>query len=92
MIFWGLLFALILFAFLYVFLINKTVLNVAGRQRAEKSISALNSETGELEAAYMSMKSGIDLNLAHSLGFSATISTKYINRTTLGQLSSRSVE
>ena len=91
-VFWGLVLAVVLFAGLYAYLINATVLNVAARQNVEKNITRLSSETGKLEASYMSMKNSIDLNLAHSLGFNSAPNTKYINRTTLGQLSSRSVE
>lgn len=92
MVFWGLVFTLVLFASLYMFLINKTVLNVAAAQRMEKTMANLGSQTGEMEATYMTLKNSIDLNLATSLGFSPTKNTKYINRTTLGRLSSNSVE
>ncbi len=86
MVFWGLVFALVLFASLYAYLVNQTVWNVVARQKAEKSLTSLNSSTSQLESTYMAMKGGIDMTLAKSLGFNAAPNTKYINRTTLGQL------
>ncbi|HZS42934.1 MAG TPA: hypothetical protein VFA52_01815 [Candidatus Paceibacterota bacterium] len=91
-VFWGVILALILFVGIYGYLVNKTVWNVVARQRAEKNITLLNTQLGSLESNYMSLKNNINLNLAHSLGFSQTTDTKYINRPALGRLSSNTVE
>ena len=91
-VFWSLALGLIMVCFLYVYLIYQTAWNTAQRQKAERAIDVLSSETGELEFTYMAMKNNIDLSMAESLGFSPTPKITYLNRTTLGRISANKVE
>ena len=93
LIFWGMVFAFVLMAGLYCYLINKTVWNVVSRQRMETQIASMHSSVGVLENSYISMKDGINLQMAHSLGYVSAQNPKYVTRTaTLGRLSVNSVE
>src|SRR3989344_8105934 len=72
-------------AFLYVLLLGNMVFNIVERRSLEKEALALSNEVGELELSYLSLSSGIDLALSHSLGFKET-NTKFATRKSLGSL------
>jgi len=72
-------------AFLYVLLLLNMVFNIVERRSLEKEALALSNEVGELELSYLSLSSGIDLALSHSLGFKET-NTKFATRKSLGSL------
>jgi hypothetical protein len=55
--------------FFYVYLVNKTVMNVVARQQVERSISQLSSDLGTLEFKYIGLKNKVTLELAHAKGF-----------------------
>ena len=74
-------------AFLYVLLLLNMVFNIVERRSLEKEALALSNEVGELELSYLSLSSGIDLALSHSLGFKET-NTKFATRKSLGSLGS----
>lgn len=54
---------------LYAYLVNKTIMNVVARQHTEKSISALSSKLGDLEAKYLALQGGVTIDLAYARGF-----------------------
>jgi len=64
----------------YIYAINKTVRNVAKRQSIETELSNLSAQIGESEFKYISIKNGIDLSLAYSIGFENNLETKYVSR------------
>ncbi len=64
--------------FLYVYMVNKTVMNVVARQNTEKGISSLSASVGDLESKYMAEKSSITLQLALAKGFQEDPNTTFI--------------
>lgn len=66
----------------YAYLINKTVLNVVAREKAEDQIASLNSKVGDMEFKEMSLRNTLTLDLAHSLGFSDATTINFVNRST----------
>ena len=70
--------------FLYVYLVNRTVVNVVARQNAERNISALSASVGDLESKYMAEKNGITLQLALAKGFKEDPATTFIGSNTAG--------
>ena len=53
----------------YIVLVGMTVHNTFLRQTAEKQISSLTAELSEMEFSFLSIKAGINADLALSLGF-----------------------
>jgi len=78
--FFVLLSLLVLVFLAYVFLVNKTVMNVVERERVEKDIASLSSSMGELEFKYIGLKNSITLDLAYEKGFSDAIPTSFLAR------------
>ena len=64
----------------YAYLINKAVLNVVAREKAESQIATLNSHVGDLEYKEMTLQSTLTLDLAHSLGFTDTTNVTFVSR------------
>ena len=56
-------------AVLYVIVLSTMILAVIERKGFENDSRALATDIGELELTYLSMTSGVDLELSHSLGF-----------------------
>lgn len=71
----------IIFA-VYVYLINKTVMNVVAREQTEQDIAQLSGTLGELEFKYITLKNIITLDLAYERGFQETSPKAFISRTT----------
>jgi hypothetical protein len=63
----------------YVYLVNKTIMNVVARERIESDISTLSSSVGALEFKYISLKNGVTLELAHAKGFQDALPTTFID-------------
>ncbi|OGI62479.1 hypothetical protein A2818_01105 [Candidatus Nomurabacteria bacterium RIFCSPHIGHO2_01_FULL_40_12] len=72
-------------AFWYVLLLGNMVSNILQRRALEINARNLSNEVGELELAYLSTSSSIDLNLAYTLGFKET-KAKFATRKSLGQI------
>ena len=53
----------------YVYLVNKTIMNVVAREQTIKTVSSLSSTIGGLEFKYITLKNSVTLDLAHSKGF-----------------------
>ncbi len=77
---WLLVFAIVFSLCFYIYAINKTVRNVAKRQSLQTEFSNLSAQIGEYEFKYISIKNGIDLSLAHSIGFETSQDIKYVSR------------
>src|SRR3989338_5799949 len=70
-------------ALIYVLLLGNMVFNIIERRSLEISARALSSEVRDLELTYLSVSSGVDITLAHSLGFKET-NTTFATRKSLG--------
>lgn len=84
-IFWALVAMMIFMVLLYAYLINKTVMNVVLRGKMEKQVSSLEVKVGEMEYKYISLKNGINIDLAYSLGYKNVSDPQYISAKTLGR-------
>ena len=71
---------LILLAFLYAYMVNKTVWNVVARENAEKNISSISSNIDDMEFQYIALKNAITPDLAASLGYTESDNTVFITR------------
>ena len=79
-VFFALLAFLLLFSSLYIHWVRKTVLHVVERDRIYTEMSSLTSRVGDLESKYISLTSGITLELAVANGFKETTETRYISK------------
>jgi hypothetical protein len=68
-IFWAMVATIVLFVGMYIYFVNKTVLNVVARQNVEAQTSNLNTELGNLESQYIASKNGVTMALAQQMGF-----------------------
>jgi cytochrome bd-type quinol oxidase subunit 2 len=71
---------LVLVFVLYVYLVNKTVLNVVAREQTTRQIATLSTSIGELEFKYISAKNAVTLDLAYSHGFENSQPTLFVSR------------
>ena len=67
-VFWS--FAALIFS--YVLLLGNMVINIVARQSLEAEARALTNEVRNLEVAYLTASSGVDLALSYSMGFKET--------------------
>ena len=84
-VFWALICATGLFFVGYIYYVDQTVFNVLKRQKFETQISELSSKIGILESQYISLKSGVTIDVAHALGFKDSGSREYVSRKSLGK-------
>lgn len=75
--FGGLVFLLAASMAVYGFFLGKTVVSVIERKVAEAEVSKIASSIGAIEAEYLTLSSGIDLNTALSYGFTESKKTAY---------------
>lgn len=75
----------ILLAFLYVYLLCKSVLNVVMREEMEHHMVALNSKIGEMEFDYLSLKTNVDRIQADTLGLTQVEGKSYVTRQSLAR-------
>ncbi len=54
---------------LYVYLVNRTVMNVVAREQTGRTVATLSTSIGGLEFKYITLKDSITLDLAHEKGF-----------------------
>ena len=71
---------IVLFIFLYIVLINRTVLSVVDREQAEAKNRVLSTEISELEFRYITLSSHLDLARATELGFKEVKAPVFANR------------
>ncbi len=86
-IFWTLVGILFLCAGLYMYYVTSTIHHVVSRQNLEAKASQLTLKLGSEEFQYVSLRNGITLARATSLGFTETSPATYISRDTLPQVS-----
>lgn len=77
--------ATLLFTFFsYIYLVNKTIMNVVAREKIENNISSLSTTIGTLEFKYITLKNAVTLDLAYTKGFEEATPTKFIARQSSG--------
>ena len=64
----------------YIYLVNKTIMNVVAREKTETTLSSLSTTIGGLEYKYITLKNGVTLELAHAKGFVDFSPTTYLAR------------
>ena len=84
-IFWSLVSLAMLFSASYLYFVNRTVVNVALRQKIEKQITLINSQTSDLEVSYLGLKNKINLDYALSKGFVKVSNEKYVSAKTFNK-------
>ena len=78
--FWTLSATLFLCVGFYMYFINTTIHNVVAYQNLENEVAQLTLKIGKQEFQYISMRNGITLATAHSLGFKETSVKTFISR------------
>lgn len=72
----------------YIYGLNRLILNVVLKEKMEKQISSLSVEISELESKYMNLKNGLDQNMATDTGMLEDFDRIYFadisNASTLG--------
>ena len=63
------LFGILFFSFVYIYLLNNSVLNVVLREKYSKELRGVNGEVSSMENKYIEAKNNINLELARSLGY-----------------------
>ena len=86
-IFWTLLGILFLCAGFYMYFINSTIHNIVTRQNLESEASTLTLTIGSEEFKYISMRNGVTLGLAYSLGFKDITAKRFISKSASSQVS-----
>src|SRR5688572_23169106 len=81
-IFWYLVLGICIAALFYVYMVNKTVHNVAERQNMEAEIGKVNSKLSELEFASIAQKNKISPEYAYALGFTDVQRQQFISKKT----------
>ncbi len=72
--------AILLTAFSYAFLLQKTIVNVVEREKISKEIRTASADTGSLEEKYFSLKNTITLDLAYAKGLKNADTISYISK------------
>jgi len=67
-------------AAIYVYFVNKTVWNIATREKLQADIVAYNSKLGQQEFAYISSKNKVTMEMATSLGFASPERVAFVTR------------
>ncbi len=79
-IFYTLLFGIIFLAIAYIVLVRSAIGNVVEREKVIKEIREKSTTVSELESNYFSMKSKINIELAHSKGFQDSEVSSFISK------------
>lgn len=70
----------------YFLLLSNMVWNIVSRKSLETQAMHLNNEVSNLELQYLASADKIDLDLAHSMGFTETKNKQFAKNTALGGL------
>ncbi|MEK7514678.1 MAG: hypothetical protein AAB587_02540 [Patescibacteria group bacterium] len=70
---------------LYVYFVNRAVLNIVERERKVGESRALFTRVSELESTLASLNRRVNLKTAYSLGFKDVSATQFIERDHIGQ-------
>lgn len=77
----------ILCAIFYIYIINVTVRNIVTRGDLENKISEMSLTIGNKEFQYISLRNGVTLSMAHSLGFREVKEKTYISNKAVSYVS-----
>ena len=83
-VFWSFVMFAIMFSGLYLYYVNRTIINVVERQNIEKQIANINSRISDTEISYMNLKNNINYEFAVSKGFVRVSNEKYVSRRASG--------
>ncbi len=72
---------------MYAYFVNGAVANIVEAKDMRAQISNITSSVGSLEAEYLAMKSDINLEYAHSLGYAESAGTVYVAKSGPSSLS-----
>ena len=86
-IFWTLIGILFFCAIFYMYSINVTIRNVVARQNFENKVVDLSLSVGNDEFQYITLRNGVTLQLAYSLGFKDVKEKTYVSKKTVGYVS-----
>lgn len=75
--------AILISVCVYVFLLQKAIVNVVERQKLSTQTKSLSVQVGDLEEKYFSIKNSITLDLAHSRGLKDAEVISYISKKSL---------
>lgn len=64
----------------YAFLLQKAVVNVVEREQIVRDIALRSTHVSELESKYLSLKSAVTMELAHTKGFQDVPVSNYISK------------
>ena len=87
--FWAMLAIIVVLGFTYMYFINKTIWNVAAREKMQNEIVTLNSQLGEREFEYIKSKGAITMESARELGFSQPERVSFVTKEILKTVAMR---
>lgn len=88
-IFWTILAIIIALGLTYMYFINKTIWNVAAREKMQNEIVAINSQLGEKEFEYIKSKGSITMESAKALGFDQPARVSFVTKEILKTVAMR---
>ncbi len=91
-IFFGLICSIGVVGFLYVYLVNQTVMNIVERKSSEEKLSELSSKLNALEFSYINLEGNITLEKAEAMGLSDRKDKIFVTWKPLGRTLSLSNE
>ena len=68
---------------LYGYFVSQSILHVVVREEIEQNMTAVNASISELEYGYLNKKNNINLELAHSLGYTSIERKHFVTRKSL---------
>jgi hypothetical protein len=77
-IFWLLVSGVVISIIMYATMVNRTIYNIAMRQRVEVELSEMRSDVSKAELAYFDVKNIISPQLALSLGFHTVVTPFFL--------------
>lgn len=88
-IFWTMVAIIVVLGFTYMYFINKTIWNVAAREKMQDEIVAINSQLGEKEFEYIKSKGSITMESARALGFDQPARVSFVTKEILRNVAMR---
>lgn len=74
---------IVIFIGLYIYFVSSSIVNVVLREEIEVEVQEAHTRLSELETHYLSLKDGIDYELALSIGFTNVTDKQFVTRKTL---------
>ncbi|MBU4536824.1 hypothetical protein KJ603_02175 [Patescibacteria group bacterium] len=79
-VFISLIFALVFFSCSYIYLILQTTINISTYQDIKQEVIELDSQIGDHEFEYMSLKKTINLEMAQTLGYVEASNINFVDK------------